>query len=125
MSGVFVGGQRPLWLVADRGRLLPHPATADGAAPAFTPFHNDLCQSVRPPPRRVQGGSAQRDSIMTWPTGWLSSGCSTSAVIQQFRYLMYLLPNQLAVNVHADMSDHAIKSGHFLRLQLPGMICIL
>lgn len=52
MSGVFVGGQRPLWLVADRGRLLPHPATVDGAATAFTPFHNDLCQSVRPPARK-------------------------------------------------------------------------
>lgn len=59
VSGVFVGGQRPLWLVADRGRLLPHPATVDGAATAFTPFHNDLCQSVRPPARNQDKAGPQ------------------------------------------------------------------
>lgn len=46
VSGVFVGGRRPVWLVAERGRLLPHPAAADGPASAFTSFHNEDCQRV-------------------------------------------------------------------------------
>lgn len=46
VSGLFVGGRRPVWLVAERGRLLPHPAAADGPASAFTSFHNESCQRV-------------------------------------------------------------------------------
>ena len=46
-AGVFVGGAAPLVLVADRGRLLPHPAPADGAVVAFTPFHNPDCEQAR------------------------------------------------------------------------------
>lgn len=47
-SGVFVSGQHPHWLVASRGRLLPHPhhlplgGAASGVA-GFAPFHNINC----------------------------------------------------------------------------------
>ena len=55
-SGVFVCGERPMWLFASRGGLVPHPMAAaagaggDGAATAvtaLTPFHNQGCQLVR------------------------------------------------------------------------------
>ncbi|EFJ51734.1 hypothetical protein VOLCADRAFT_87503 [Volvox carteri f. nagariensis] len=42
-SGVFVAGSRPLWLVASRGGLVPHPMFAEGAVAAMTPFHNANC----------------------------------------------------------------------------------
>jgi hypothetical protein len=47
-AGIFVGGAAPVVLVADRGRLLPHPAPADGPVAAFTPFHNPDCEQARP-----------------------------------------------------------------------------
>ena len=60
-GGVFVGGAAPLWLVADRGRLLAHPAPADGHITAFTTFHNHDCQRVGwqgPPLVQLWCGSA-------------------------------------------------------------------
>ena len=55
-SGIFVCGERPMWLFASRGGLVPHPMAAaagaggDGATTAvtaLTPFHNHGCQLVR------------------------------------------------------------------------------
>jgi hypothetical protein len=46
-AGIFVGGAAPAVLVAGRGRLVPHPAPADGAVAAFTPFHNPDCEQAR------------------------------------------------------------------------------
>ena len=45
-SGVFVAGERPLWLVASRGTLLPHLMEVDGAVTDMTPFHNINCPQV-------------------------------------------------------------------------------
>jgi cleavage and polyadenylation specificity factor subunit 1 len=43
-SGVFVCGPRPLWLVASRGGVLPHPLdAAHGRVDAFCGFHNVNC----------------------------------------------------------------------------------
>ena len=45
-SGIFVGGASPLWLIAHRGTLVPHPCEADGPVVGFTPFHNPSCPHV-------------------------------------------------------------------------------
>ena len=45
-SGVFLCGERPLWLIASRGGLVPHPMASEGAVAALTPFHNQGCQRV-------------------------------------------------------------------------------
>lgn len=46
-SGIFVCGERPLWLLAMRGTLVAHPMTVEGAVLGFTPFHNINCPRVR------------------------------------------------------------------------------
>ena len=48
-SGLFVCGERPLWLLAVRGTLVAHPMTVEGAVLGFTPFHNINCPRVRGP----------------------------------------------------------------------------
>ena len=45
-SGLFVSGERPLWLFASRGGLVSHPMATEGAVAAMTPFHNHGCQLV-------------------------------------------------------------------------------
>ena len=47
-SGIFVGGVSPLWLIAHRGTLVPHPCEAQGPVVGFTPFNNPSCPHVRP-----------------------------------------------------------------------------
>ena len=47
-SGIFVGGASPLWLIAHRGTLIPHPCEADGPVVGFTAFHNPSCPHVSP-----------------------------------------------------------------------------
>ncbi|GLI63466.1 hypothetical protein VaNZ11_006440, partial [Volvox africanus] len=42
-SGIFIAGVRPLWLVASRGALVPHPMFVEGAVASLTPFHNVNC----------------------------------------------------------------------------------
>ncbi|GFR46061.1 hypothetical protein Agub_g7531 [Astrephomene gubernaculifera] len=42
-SGIFLSGSRPLWLVASRGGLVPHPMFVEGAVAGLTPFHNVNC----------------------------------------------------------------------------------
>lgn len=46
-SGIFVCGERPLWLLAMRGTLMAHPMSVEGAVLGFTPFHNINCPRVR------------------------------------------------------------------------------
>ncbi|KAK9839426.1 hypothetical protein WJX81_001424 [Elliptochloris bilobata] len=41
--GIFVCGERPLWLLAMRGTLMVHPMDVEGAVLGFTPFHNINC----------------------------------------------------------------------------------
>ena len=46
VSGVFLAGSRPLWLLAARGGLLAHPALlppGGAGAAGFCPFHNANC----------------------------------------------------------------------------------
>ena len=55
LSGVFVSGMRPTWLVASAGALQAHPYLCDGPVLSMTPFHNNSCIRVRaetpaPPP---------------------------------------------------------------------------
>jgi cleavage and polyadenylation specificity factor subunit 1 len=45
--GLFVAGSRPLWLIAARGGVVPHPMYMEGAVAAITPFHNVNCPHVR------------------------------------------------------------------------------
>lgn len=48
--GFFVCGEKPLWLLACRGWLYPHPHDSQGSIMAFTPFDNQNCPRVRAPP---------------------------------------------------------------------------
>jgi cleavage and polyadenylation specificity factor subunit 1 len=43
MSGVFVTGSRPAWLMICRQRIRCHPQFCDGAILGFTPLHNVNC----------------------------------------------------------------------------------
>eukprot|EP00878_Enallax_costatus_P012110 GHUV01012643.1.p1 GENE.GHUV01012643.1~~GHUV01012643.1.p1 ORF type:complete len:1562 (+),score=569.41 GHUV01012643.1:165-4850(+) len=44
-SGIFVCGPKPIWLVASRGALVPHPMDGKvGMVDAFCAFHNPSCQ---------------------------------------------------------------------------------
>lgn len=43
-SGVFISGERPIWLVASRNTLVAHPMTVEGPVAAMTPFHNVNCE---------------------------------------------------------------------------------
>ena len=44
LSGLFVTGQRPFWIVARHGFLWVHPMTSNGPVPAFSAFHNVNCR---------------------------------------------------------------------------------
>ena len=44
LSGFFVTGQRPFWMVVRHGFLWVHPMTSNGPVPAFSAFHNVNCR---------------------------------------------------------------------------------
>lgn len=45
-SGIFVGGPRPLWLLAHRGTFIPHPMDVEGPVFGMSPFNNLNCPEV-------------------------------------------------------------------------------
>lgn len=49
VSGIFAAGERPLWLVASRGCLVPHTMESDHHVASFHTFHNPNCLSVSTP----------------------------------------------------------------------------
>ena len=58
-SGMFVCGPHPLWLVASRGALVPHPMDVHGAVAAFTPFNSSDCP-------QVCGKQGHREPMLQW-----------------------------------------------------------
>ncbi|CAL8463354.1 g2888 [Coccomyxa elongata] len=42
-SGIFLSGERPLWLFACRGTLIAHAMDVEGRVSGMTPFHNVNC----------------------------------------------------------------------------------
>lgn len=45
-SGIFLSGERPVWLFASRGTLVAHAMDVEGRVSGMTPFHNINCPLV-------------------------------------------------------------------------------
>ena len=79
-SGVFVCGARPVWLLAARGCLAPHPLEVHGAVSAFTPFNSTDCPQVC---RDLKGILGSRRAMAV--ARWCNAFCSAAASIDAWR----------------------------------------
>ncbi|KAK9826227.1 hypothetical protein WJX74_001206 [Apatococcus lobatus] len=64
VSGIFAAGERPLWLVASRGRLIPHPMDPHHHVASFHPFHNPNCLSGFLMPTVSTSGGSSTEALL-------------------------------------------------------------